>query len=101
VNAQGELPAFLLDPSIERGIESAVEHGELNSVLTMPPEGIREILARLGKKIDKADAAIAITSAGARHFLRQIVESTMANLTVLSHSEIPPELKIRSRGVIE
>jgi flagellar biosynthesis protein FlhA len=101
VNAQGELPAYLLDPSLERGIESAVEHGELNSVLTMPPEGIREILARLAKKIDKADAAIAITSAGARHFLRQMVESTMANLTVLSHSEIPPELKIRSRGVIE
>jgi flagellar biosynthesis protein FlhA len=101
VNGQGELPAYLLDPSIERGIEAGVEHGELNSILTMPPEGIREILARLGKKIDKADSAVAITSAGARHFLRQIVESALPNLSVLSHSEIPSELKLRSRGVIE
>ena len=32
MNAQGELPAYLLDPSIERAIESSVEHGEMNSV---------------------------------------------------------------------
>jgi flagellar biosynthesis protein FlhA len=101
MNAQGELPVYFLDPSLERGIEAGVEHGELNSVLTMPPEGIREVLSRLGKKIDKADAAVAITSSGARHFLRQMVESALPNLSILSHSEIPSELKLRSRGVIE
>ena len=45
MNTQGELPAYLLDPSIERAIESTIEHAELNSVLTMAPEGIRDILA--------------------------------------------------------
>jgi flagellar biosynthesis component FlhA len=44
---------------------------------------------------------VVIASAGARHFLRQIAEATMPNLTVLSHSEIPPAVKVRSRGVIE
>jgi flagellar biosynthesis component FlhA len=33
--------------------------------------------------------------------LRQIVESQLPNLTVLSHNEIPSEVKVRSRGVIE
>lgn len=101
VNAQGELPAYLLDPSIERAIESSVEHGELNSVLTMPPEGIRDILHRLGKKVAPSESAVVIASAGSRHFLRQIVESALPNLTVLSHNELPPEVKVRSRGVIE
>jgi flagellar biosynthesis component FlhA len=101
MNAQGELPAYLLDPSMERSLESTVEHGELNSVLTMAPEGIRDILGRLGRKIDKAESAIVITSAGSRYFLRQVVESPFPNLTVLSQNEIAPEVKVHSRGVIE
>jgi flagellar biosynthesis protein FlhA len=101
MNAQGELPAYLLDPSIERAIESSIEHAELNSVLTMAPEGIRDILGRLGRKIDKAESAVVIASAGSRYFLRQIVESALPNLTVLSQNEIAPEVKVRSRGVIE
>ena len=42
-----------------------------------------------------------IASAGSRHFLRQMVEASFPNLTVLSHNEVPPEVKVRSRGVIE
>ena len=100
VNAQGEVPAYLMDPSIERTIESSVEHGEMNSVLTMAPEGIRDILGRLGSQIAKAESAVVITSSGSRYFLRQIVESSMPSLTVLSHNELPTDVKVRSRGVI-
>src|SRR5579864_3336208 len=45
-NAQDEVSAYLVDPNIERAIESSVEHTELNSVLTMAPEAIRDILGR-------------------------------------------------------
>jgi flagellar biosynthesis protein FlhA len=101
VNGTGELPAYLLDPSLERSIESSVEHGEMNSVLTMAPEGVRDILNRIGRKIAKPESAVLITSAGSRYFLRQIVESSMPSLTVLSHNELPSDVKVRSRGVIE
>ena len=101
VNGQGELPAYLVDPALERAIESSVEHGEMNSVLTMAPEGIRDILGRLARKIGKSEAAVVITSAGSRYFLRQIVEASMPSLTVLSHNELPSDVKVRSRGVIE
>jgi flagellar biosynthesis component FlhA len=30
-----------------------------------------------------------------------MTESALPNVTVLSHNEIPPEVKIRSRGLIE
>jgi flagellar biosynthesis protein FlhA len=101
INNQGELPAYLLDPSIERAIESTVEHAESNSVLTMAPDGIRDILGRVARKIDKAESAIVIASPGSRYFLRQIIEPTFPNLTVFSQNEIAPEVKVRSRGVIE
>jgi flagellar biosynthesis protein FlhA len=100
VNAQGEVPAYLMDPSLERAIESSVEHGDMNSVLTMAPEGIRDILGRLTRQIAKGESAVVITSSGSRYFLRQIVESSMPSLTVLSHNELPADVKVRSRGVI-
>jgi len=66
----------------------------------MAPEGIRDILGRLSRQIAKAEAAVVITSSGSRFFLRQIVESSMPSLTVLSHNELPADIKVRSRGVI-
>ncbi len=101
VNAQGELTAYLLEPSIERAVEAAVEHSELNSTLSLSPDAIREVLARFGKKVDKSESAVVVVSAGSRFFVRQILETTLPNVTVLSHNEIPPEVKVRSRGVIE
>jgi flagellar biosynthesis protein FlhA len=44
---------------------------------------------------------VAITSSGARYFLRQIVEPSAPNLVVLSHSEIPPGQKVQSLGNIQ
>ncbi len=101
LNGQGEIPAYLMDPHMERAVEGAIEHSELNSVLTMPPETIRDIVTKIGRKIEKTESAVLIASAGSRYFVRQIVEPALPNVTVLSHNEIPSEVKVRSRGVIE
>jgi len=49
----------------------------------------------------RLESAAIVTSSGTRYFLRQVAESSLPNLTVLSHNEIPTEVKVRSRGVIE
>ena len=101
-NAQGEMPAYLLDPSIERSIESSVEHGELNSSLEHAAgNGPRESWRASARKIEKSESAVVVASAGSRHFVRQILEAALPNMTVLSHNEIPSEVKLRSRGLIE
>jgi flagellar biosynthesis protein FlhA len=100
VTPQGELNAYLLDPSIERAVESSVEHGELNSISSMAPDAIRDVLARFARKIDKGDSTVVVTSNGARYYLRQMMETAFPNATLLSHNEIPSELKVRSRGLI-
>ncbi len=101
VNAQSEVSAYLLDPSIERTVETAIEHGDMNSSLSLPPDNIRDILGRFGRKIDKTEAAVVVASAGSRYFVRQMLETSLPNVTVLSHNEIPSEVKVRSRGLIE
>ena len=95
------MKAYLIDPAIERMVEAAMEHGELNSSLALPPDNIRDILARFTRKMDKTETAVVMASAGARYFVRQIVETALPNLTVLSHNEIPSEVTVRSRGIIE
>jgi len=102
LNSSGDLPAYFIDPSMERGIESAVEHTEHSSHLNLPPQRIREILDRLIKVIGPAEnPVVAVTSSGARFFLRQIVEGSSLNLSLLSHSEIPAGVKVVSLGLIQ
>jgi flagellar biosynthesis protein FlhA len=101
VNAQGELPAYLLEGSLDRAVESTVEHGEWNSVASVAPDTITDILTRMKRRVEKSESAAIVTSSGTRYFLRQLIEASLPNLTVLSHNEIPPEVKVRSRGVIE
>jgi flagellar biosynthesis protein FlhA len=101
VNRAGELPAWFIDPAIEQAVESAVEHGEQNSHLNLSPQAIREVLNRVSSRVPQAEMpVVAITSSGARHFLRQIVEPTLPNLFFLAHNEVPPGIKVVSLGSV-
>jgi flagellar biosynthesis protein FlhA len=102
LNRSGELPAWFIDPSIEQAIEAAVQHGEQNSHLALAPQNIRDILNRISSKITSPETAVvAITSSGARYFLRQIVEPTLPNLVFVAHNEVPPGLRVQSLGNIQ
>ncbi|HWE53163.1 MAG TPA: flagellar biosynthesis protein FlhA [Bryobacteraceae bacterium] len=102
LNAQGDLPAWMIDPALEQMVEAAAEHGEQNSHLTLKPAVIRDILQRISQKVGEPGAPIvAITGSGSRYFFRQIVESSIRNLFFISHNEIPSEVKVVSMGVIQ
>lgn len=101
LNQKGELPAFFLDPSVEQMLESAVQHSEMNSVLVLPPQSVREIVTRVEKKLEKREVpTVLVTSSGARYFLRQILESSVPNVFPVGHNEVPSGIKILSLGVI-
>jgi flagellar biosynthesis protein FlhA len=101
LTATGELAAYFVDGAIEQRLEKAVEHGEQASVMGLDPQAIRDILQRLSQKLGSPDTpVVAITSAGARYFLRQIAEAALPNLFVLSHNEVPPGLRVVSLGVV-
>jgi flagellar biosynthesis protein FlhA len=102
LNRAGDLPAWFLDPAIEQAVESAVEHGEQNSHLTLAPTAIREILNRVAGRIASPETAVvAIASSGARYFLRQIAEAALPNLYFIAHNEVPAGLRVQSLGTIE
>lgn len=102
LNANAELPAFFVDPQIEQAIEAAVEYNEHTSHLNLPPQKIREILDHVTRAAGSGDSPTAVvTSSSARYYLRQMVEGTLPNLSVLSHNEIPAGVRVVSMGLIQ
>ncbi|HEY2016053.1 MAG TPA: flagellar biosynthesis protein FlhA [Bryobacteraceae bacterium] len=102
LNRSGDLSAWFLAPAIEQTVEAAVEHGEQNSHLNLSPQSIREILNRMAGRVATPETPIvAITSSGARYFLRQMAEPALPNLFFLAHNEVPPGLRVQSLGNIQ
>jgi flagellar biosynthesis protein FlhA len=102
LDAQGNLPAYLIDPAIEQLVESTVQHGEQSSHATLAPPAIRDLLQKVNQKVGAPETpVVAIASSGSRYFLRQIVEPTVRNLFFIAHNEVPMEIKIVSLGVIQ
>lgn len=101
VNAQGEVSAYLMEPSAEHVVEAAVEHSENNSVLGLAPQTARDFVSRITRKFEKPESsAILLVNPGVRYFIKQLLETAFPDIAVLSHSEVPPEIKIRSLGWI-
>jgi len=97
----GDLSAYFLDPVLEQSVESAVEHTENSSHVNLSPQRIHEIQERLKKCCNPTDSpGVLVTGSAARFFVRQIVESTTPNLSVLSHNEIPPGNRVVSLGTV-
>jgi flagellar biosynthesis protein FlhA len=101
LNANGELAALFLDSALERAIEQAAEHNENTSHLNLPPQKVRELLDCAGRAAGNPPGpAVLLVSSGARYFVRQILEAQFPQITVLSHGEIPPGIRVVSLGIL-
>jgi flagellar biosynthesis protein FlhA len=99
VTQQGELTAYMVEPSAEHAVEAAVEHSEHNSVLGLAPQSARDLVGRITRKLERPDSsAVVLVNPSIRYFVKQLLETAFPDVTVLSHSEVPPEIKIKSLG---
>jgi len=98
----GDLPAYLLDTALEQEIESAVEHGEYASHISLAPQRMRALVERIRQAVGTPEGPAAmVVGSGARYFLRQMLEQSLPNLHVLAHSEIPPGVRVVSLKLIQ
>jgi flagellar biosynthesis protein FlhA len=102
LNASGDLPVFFIDAPLEQMVESAVEYNEHSSHLNLAPQKLREIMDRVTRTVGAADVPVAmVTSSSSRPYFRQLIEGPLPNLTVLSHNEIPPGVRVVSLGLVQ
>ena len=101
LNDGGELAVFFADPQIDQTLQGAIEHTEVSSRVALAPNTITEVLSKIRSTVGTLQGpAVLVCSAPVRFALRQIVETDLPLLAVLSHAEIPGSTKVTSLGTV-
>lgn len=100
----GYITTLLLSPEWEREVGAAiVEEGDQRS-FAMAPSKIQELVnatrGRIAEAAAKGDWPAVLTSAGARPFVRHLVERINPTIAVISHAEVHQRAKLRTVGTI-
>ena len=93
-----------LDRSVEEAVIDGVQSNDQGSYLACEPAIVQKILLSLRHEMEKFNVTgtnpVLIASPSIRRHLRKLTERFLPNLAVLSHSEVPPNIKIQSLGVV-
>jgi len=93
-----------IDREVEEIIADAVQLSEQGSYLAIDPNTAQRILAAIRRNAERFDALgalpVLISSPGIRRHVKKLTERFMPNLAVISHNEIPPNIKIQSLGAV-
>jgi flagellar biosynthesis protein FlhA len=98
-----ELGVLVLDPSIEQIIQQAIETSDRGSFLAMDPNRIQDLLVRITNGINEllpGAQPVLLTNPVVRPHLHRLLERAMPHLAVLSHSEVPLDVRVVSLGTI-
>jgi flagellar biosynthesis protein FlhA len=99
----GDLPVFTVSPELEKCIAEGVVNSDQGSYLALDPRQAKEIMTRFRRTVETAGAAgspVVLCSPTVRMYIRQLLERFLPNVAILSHSEIPPSIRVLSVGMV-
>ncbi|MFH1549779.1 MAG: flagellar biosynthesis protein FlhA [Planctomycetota bacterium] len=101
----GKLHVVTLDPKLEDRINSGIERTERGTFLTLTPQQITDIVKAITAEIEKLVSAghlpIVLCAPQIRAQLKKILDTTKANIAVLSYNEIVSDANVQSLGTVE
>jgi len=103
LSENNELGVLTLDPQLEQSIQSGIENTDRGSFLAMDPGRIQDLLTRLVNGITEmlpGAQPVLLTNPAVRPHLRRLLERAMPHLVVLSHSEIPIDVRVVNLGTV-
>jgi flagellar biosynthesis protein FlhA len=96
----GELPVFTVDPEVEKVIAEGVVNADQASYLALEPKVAKEIMHRFRKSVESSGSPVVLCSPNVRMYVRQLLERYLPAVTILSHNEIPPNVRVVSLGMV-
>ncbi|MFN8009162.1 MAG: flagellar biosynthesis protein FlhA [Terriglobia bacterium] len=102
-NENDEILLFTLSPELEQFIARGITHTDKGSFLILDPRVIQDIVHKIHTSLQNAMAqskAVLLSPANIRIHLKRLTERVLPNLVVLSHNEIPSNVKVISVGMI-
>ena len=104
VTADNMLPVITIDPAIEEMVRNSVQQTEHGSFLALDPAQAQRIIKSAQSAVEEASARgyqpVLLTNPAVRRHIRKLVERFMPDVSVLSHAEIPGNVKLESIAVI-
>ncbi|WP_309121273.1 flagellar biosynthesis protein FlhA [Paenibacillus sp.] len=98
------LRVVTVGPSLERKIAEAVQQSDHGSYLALDPASsqtvVQKIAEQASKLVQSGGTPIVLTSPTIRMYLKQLLERAMQDVTVLSYSELEPNVEVQSIGVV-
>jgi flagellar biosynthesis protein FlhA len=103
-NKEGALNVLLLDPSIERTLSVSIRTEKDQSRLTIDPNISQQILTKIAASVEQMMQSnlmpVLLCAPELRRHLRHYTERVMPHLSVLSMSEVPHAINVKSFGMV-
>ncbi len=100
----GTLQVLTVESGLEELVAKNVEQTEHGSYLSLEPRVAHQILESVGEGAQRfirlGHEPVLLCSPASRRHLRRLLERHMPSVAVLSHSELPGEVKIKSLGSV-
>ncbi|WP_163339260.1 flagellar biosynthesis protein FlhA [Desulfopila sp. IMCC35008] len=97
------IPIITLSKEAEDAVQNSVKHRDTGSYLAIDPSIAQQILDSIGQAIPLFEGGTRpaiLVAPQIRPHVRSLTERYYPALTVLSHNEITPNLKVRSLGTV-
>ncbi|MDF2814124.1 MAG: flagellar biosynthesis protein FlhA [Paenibacillus sp.] len=98
------LKVITIGPTLEKKIADSVQQTEHGSYLALDPNSSQTIYQKVTEQVTRmiqhGQQPVILASPTIRMYLRQLLERTMQDITVLSYSELEPSAEIQSVGVV-
>jgi len=98
-----ELGVLTLDPKLEQTFQGGIEASERGSFLALEPSRLQELLNRIVQGVTEllpGAQPVLLTTPAVRPHLRRLLERSLPHLVVLSHSEIPMDVRVVNLGTV-
>lgn len=104
ITPQGFIPVVTLDTSVEDSISSAIQTTEHGSYCTIEPGIAQRIFKSLRAVMENVERkgyqTIILCSPAIRMHFKQLTERVAPHLTVISYSEVVPEVELQTVGMV-
>jgi len=98
-SGQNMLPAYLLAPSVEETVRSAIRQTSAGSYLAMEPSASKRFVENLIRTVGDLSISghkpVLLTSMDIRRYVRKMIEQDLYDLPVLSYQELIPDINVQ------
>lgn len=100
IGDDGNLTLLTLDKTIEETIAQGIYQTDQGQQLSVDPDFVRKLVAELNEKskamIHETNQTVILCSPLIRSHLKHLIDRFIPNITILSHNEITPEVRVKA-----